>query len=230
MTLRRAQESGVTVIVSVSPQSRASLAEAYGLTPQQVRRATGIIIAVCVPPPPPSSTSRTLKRLAGRGFEAAEHCLQGSEELKQSADAAIIVATKRARDHCAHKAQPDHPANLPESASVEAGRRGEAAGGCGQVLRRLTGFFLRLGAAHVFDTSDSRDFSLLETAAEFVARYREARPAAAPHAGAPPRRLRTAALRSYQLLCAQHPVHCISSHQQRNPVTDRDQHGAARLE
>lgn len=76
------QEPGVTVIVSVSPQSRASLAEAAGLTPQQV-------------------------------------------------------------------------------------------------LRRLTGFFRNLGVALVLDTTASRDFSLAETAAEFVHRYRLAHPDAA---------------------------------------------------
>lgn len=44
-----------------------------------------------------------------------------------------------------------------------------------QVLRRLTHFFQELGVKHVFDTTDSRDLSLVETAAEFLARYRAAK-------------------------------------------------------
>ncbi len=81
------------------------------------------------------------------------------------------------------------------------------------MLRRLTGFFLRLGAAHVFDTSDSRDFSLLETAAEFVARYREGHPAGGPHAGASPPPHCSASISL--LLYAQHQNRRISRHQQR---------------
>ncbi|CAI2173369.1 1042_t:CDS:2 [Funneliformis geosporum] len=41
-----------------------------------------------------------------------------------------------------------------------------------QVAKRLTYFFKTLGVHHVFDTSFSRDFSLLESAREFVERYR----------------------------------------------------------
>ncbi|CAG8541998.1 15006_t:CDS:2 [Acaulospora colombiana] len=41
-----------------------------------------------------------------------------------------------------------------------------------QVARRLTHFFRSLGVDYVFDTSFSRDFSLLESAREFVQRYR----------------------------------------------------------
>lgn len=93
------------------------------------------------------------------------------------------------------------------------------------MLRRLTGFFLRLGAAHVFDTSDSRDFSLLETAAEFVARYREGHPAGGPHAGASPPPHCSASISL--LLYAQHQNRRISRHQQRNPATDRHQSSAA---
>lgn len=44
-----------------------------------------------------------------------------------------------------------------------------------QVLRRLTTFFESIGVKHVFDTTDSRDLSLVETAAEFVSRYRAAK-------------------------------------------------------
>ncbi|RUS16273.1 nuclear prelamin A recognition factor-like protein [Endogone sp. FLAS-F59071] len=40
-----------------------------------------------------------------------------------------------------------------------------------QIARRLTYFLKRLGAHHVFDTSVSRDFSLVESAREFVERY-----------------------------------------------------------
>ncbi|RUP49901.1 cytosolic Fe-S cluster assembly factor narfl-like protein [Jimgerdemannia flammicorona] len=41
-----------------------------------------------------------------------------------------------------------------------------------QVARRLTHFFKQLGVHHVFDTSLSRDLSLIESAREFVERYR----------------------------------------------------------
>ncbi|RHZ47261.1 hypothetical protein Glove_586g38 [Diversispora epigaea] len=42
-----------------------------------------------------------------------------------------------------------------------------------QVAKRLTYFFKSLGVNYVFDTSFSRDFSLLESAQEFVERYQE---------------------------------------------------------
>lgn len=42
-----------------------------------------------------------------------------------------------------------------------------------KVAKRLTYFFKTLGVNYVFDTSFSRDFSLLESAREFVERYRE---------------------------------------------------------
>lgn len=81
MTLRRAQESGVTVIVSVSPQSRASLAEAYDLTPQQVRRATSGLPAVCVAcsatlsaTAPQSTRQVEVLRLQNTSCKAAKQC------------------------------------------------------------------------------------------------------------------------------------------------------------
>ncbi|KAF8933998.1 iron hydrogenase [Dissophora ornata] len=43
-----------------------------------------------------------------------------------------------------------------------------------QVARKLTWFFKNLGVHYVFDTSFSRDLSLLETGREFVARYKKA--------------------------------------------------------
>jgi iron only hydrogenase large subunit-like protein len=43
-----------------------------------------------------------------------------------------------------------------------------------QVARKLTWFFKTLGVHSVFDTSFSRDLSLLETGREFVSRYRKA--------------------------------------------------------
>ncbi|KAI8353817.1 iron hydrogenase [Mortierella sp. GBAus27b] len=43
-----------------------------------------------------------------------------------------------------------------------------------QVARKLTWFFKNLGVHSVFDTSFSRDLSLLETGREFVARYKKA--------------------------------------------------------
>ncbi|KAG0264230.1 hypothetical protein DFQ27_001349 [Actinomortierella ambigua] len=43
-----------------------------------------------------------------------------------------------------------------------------------QVARKLTWFFKNLGVHSVFDTTFSRDLALLETAREFVARYRTA--------------------------------------------------------
>jgi iron only hydrogenase large subunit-like protein len=41
-----------------------------------------------------------------------------------------------------------------------------------QVARRVTSFLKELGVHHVFDTSFSRDISLLESQVEFVQRYR----------------------------------------------------------
>ncbi len=41
-----------------------------------------------------------------------------------------------------------------------------------QVFARLTGFLKGLGVTQVFDTNAGREVSLLETAAEFVHRYR----------------------------------------------------------
>ena len=38
-------------------------------------------------------------------------------------------------------------------------------------MRRLTGFFKQMGVTHVFDTTASRDFSLLESCEEFVQRW-----------------------------------------------------------
>ncbi len=45
-----------------------------------------------------------------------------------------------------------------------------------ETLQKLTGFFKGLGVRAVLDTSTGRDFALLEAAAEFVQRYREAHP------------------------------------------------------
>lgn len=45
-----------------------------------------------------------------------------------------------------------------------------------ETLQKLTGFFKGLGVRAVLDTSTGRDFALLETAAEFVERYRETHP------------------------------------------------------
>ena len=42
-----------------------------------------------------------------------------------------------------------------------------------QVLRKLTTFFKSLGVKAVFDTSCSRDLSLIESCNEFIARYKQ---------------------------------------------------------
>ncbi|KAK9788454.1 hypothetical protein WJX73_008871 [Symbiochloris irregularis] len=52
------------------------------------------------------------------------------------------------------------------SLSVELGKTIEA------TFKKLSGFLRSLGVLYVLDTVDSRDLSLLETASEFVARYR----------------------------------------------------------
>jgi iron only hydrogenase large subunit-like protein len=39
-------------------------------------------------------------------------------------------------------------------------------------MKKLTTFLKSLGVQHVFDTSFSREFSLMESAAEFIARYK----------------------------------------------------------
>ena len=46
----------------------------------------------------------------------------------------------------------------------------------GEAQRRLTGFLKGLGVRAVLDASVGRDFALLEAAAEFVERYRQAHP------------------------------------------------------
>lgn len=45
-----------------------------------------------------------------------------------------------------------------------------------QTLRRLITFFKTQGVDHVFDTSFSREFSLLESMGEFVARHKSGGP------------------------------------------------------
>lgn len=45
-----------------------------------------------------------------------------------------------------------------------------------EALQKLTGFLKGLGVRAVLDISDGRDFALLEAAAEFVDRYRQAHP------------------------------------------------------
>lgn len=42
-----------------------------------------------------------------------------------------------------------------------------------QVLRKLTTFFKSLGVKAVFDTSCSRDLSLIESCNEFISRYKQ---------------------------------------------------------
>ncbi|KAI4298797.1 hypothetical protein L6164_032314 [Bauhinia variegata] len=46
-----------------------------------------------------------------------------------------------------------------------------------QVFKKLTGFFKSLGVKAVFDTSCSRDLTLVESCNEFITRYKESQPA-----------------------------------------------------
>lgn len=45
--------------------------------------------------------------------------------------------------------------------------------GIGQVFKKLTTFFKSMGVKAIFDTSCSRDLTLIEACNEFIARYRK---------------------------------------------------------
>ena len=120
------QEEGTTVIVSVSPQSRASLAEATGLDVDAVQRRLTSFFTKLV-------SSRSLLWL----WEWAAHCYSYVWAAQRGLLNVDVV----------------HGVSVP----------------C-LVLQ---------GVALVFDTVAGRNFSLVETAAEFLHRYRTAHPEAA---------------------------------------------------
>ncbi|XP_035544730.1 protein NAR1-like isoform X1 [Juglans regia] len=136
-------KKGKAIIISVSPQSRASLAVHFGITPLQVRLKCRKLFLVCF-----SFFPCTLLMDEGKftkwGISILLCCVE-SLVLFSYACKCISTVTSNSQSSLFNF----------------------------QVFKKLTTFFKSLGVKAVFDTSCSRDLTLIESCNEFIMRYRQ---------------------------------------------------------